>query len=91
MLTRVQIVVTGQVQGVGFRYATVIEARRLGLGGWARNRPDGSVEIVADGTADAVRALIAWCRTGPPMARVRHVTHDEIARDAPLGEFGVRW
>ena len=49
--SRKRIVVRGRVQGVGFRYATVSEARRLGLHGWARNAPDGSVEIVAEGDA----------------------------------------
>ena len=51
-----RIIVRGRVQGVGFRYATVSEARRLGLAGWARNAPDGSVEILAEGDPAAVRA-----------------------------------
>jgi len=88
---RVRIVVSGRVQGVGFRYATINEARRLALAGWARNAPDGSVEIVAEGAPDAVRALIAWCGQGPPSARVRNVVHSEVERDQPLGGFGVRW
>lgn len=90
-LVRMRIVVSGRVQGVGFRYAAVTEARRLGLVGWARNAPDGSVEIVAEGEPQAVRALLAWSQTGPPMARVRNVTHAEVPRAAPLGEFDVRW
>jgi acylphosphatase len=88
---RVRIVVRGRVQGVGFRYATVSEARRLGLTGWTRNAPDGSVEIVAEGSADAVRALVAWCRQGPPGARVSSVQQSDAPRDEPLGEFGVKW
>jgi acylphosphatase len=88
---RVRIVVRGRVQGVGFRYATVSEARRLGLAGWARNAADGSVEILAEGAAAAVRDLIAWCRTGPPSARVVSVEHGEEAGDESLGQFGVRW
>jgi acylphosphatase len=88
---RVRIVVRGRVQGVGFRYATVIEARRLGLAGWARNAPDGSVEILAEGDPAAVRALIAWCRQGPPSARVATVHHSEEPADGQLGAFGVRW
>jgi acylphosphatase len=90
-LLRMRIVVSGRVQGVGFRYATVTEARRLGLVGWARNAPDGSVEILADGDATAVGKLIAWCRQGPPSARVATVHHTEAPRDQPLGEFVVRW
>jgi acylphosphatase len=88
---RMRIVVRGRVQGVGYRYATVAEARRLGLVGWARNAPDGSVEILAEGDATAVSALIAWCRQGPPSARVASVHHAEEPREQPLGEFGVRW
>jgi acylphosphatase len=88
---RVRITIRGRVQGVGFRYAAVSEARRLGLTGWARNQPDGSVEIVADGPAETIDAFLAWCRTGPSMARVREVVHEELARDTQLREFGVRW
>ena len=90
-IIRVRMVVSGRVQGVGFRYATVSEGRRLGLAGWARNLPDGGVEIVAEGEADAVRALIVWCQTGPPTARVTSVQRTDEPRDRPLREFGVRW
>jgi len=88
---RVRLVVRGRVQGVGFRYATVTEARRLGLSGWTRNAPDGSVEIVAEGRADAVQALVAWCHQGPPGARVASVRETEEPRELPLGEFAVKW
>jgi len=88
---RLRIVIRGRVQGVGFRYAAVSEARRLGLAGWARNAPDGSVEIVAEGPPPAVRALSAWCRQGPPAARVSGLQESEEPRDVPLGAFGVRW
>ena len=88
---RVRIVVRGRVQGVGFRYAAVAEARRLGLDGWARNTPDGNVEILADGSPAAVGEFIGWCRQGPPMARVSGLQQSEEPRDQPLGEFGVKW
>ena len=88
---RVRVVVRGRVQGVGFRYAAVAEARRLGLAGWARNTPDGNVEILADGPSTAVREFITWCRQGPPMARVSGLQQSEESRDEPLGEFGVKW
>jgi acylphosphatase len=90
-IIRVRVVVSGRVQGVGFRYATVSEARRLGLDGWARNLPDGSVEIVAEGDAAAVGELIAWSRQGPPGARVTSVQQTEEPRDRPLGAFGMKW
>jgi acylphosphatase len=89
-MVRKRIVVRGRVQGVGFRYATVSEARRLGLHGWARNAPDGSVEIIAEGAVADVQALIAWCHQGPPSAH-RQRTGDDATPDEPLGQFGVRW
>lgn len=73
-----RLLVSGLVQGVGFRYATVAEAARLGIHGWVRNRRDGTVEAVVSGDADAVAAMIAWARKGPPTARVDHV-HVELA------------
>jgi acylphosphatase len=65
--------VTGRVQGVGFRWYVRAEAERLGLGGWVRNRPDGSVELAADGPEDAQDALLAAVRRGPPSAIVSRV------------------
>jgi acylphosphatase len=65
-----RLLVSGRVQGVGFRAATVHEARRLGLSGHVRNLADGRVEIVAVGAGEAIEALAGWLRTGPPLARV---------------------
>ena len=59
------------VQGVWFREATRLEAERLGVRGWVRNCPDGSVEAVLEGDEPAVRELEAWCAKGPPSARAR--------------------
>ena len=68
---RVRLVATGRVQGVSFRQATADEAHRIGaLTGWVRNRPDGSVEVVAEGERAALEALAAFCRRGPRLARV---------------------
>jgi acylphosphatase len=65
--------ITGQVQGVGFRYAMRSEARRLRLTGWVRNCPDGSVEAVAFGDEAALQRLAQWVRRGPPGSRVENV------------------
>jgi acylphosphatase len=65
--------ITGQVQGVGFRYAMCSEARRLRLTGWVRNCTDGSVEAVAVGDQVALQRLAQWARRGPPGSRVENV------------------
>ncbi len=62
--------VTGRVQGVGFRYRTQQEARRLGLVGWVRNNPDSSVEASAMGSGESLDALERWLQNGPAGARV---------------------
>ena len=66
-----RLTISGRVQGVGFRYALADEARARKLGGWVRNRRDGTVEAVIAGHEIDVESLIAWARHGPPAARVR--------------------
>ncbi|HNI74891.1 MAG TPA: acylphosphatase [Accumulibacter sp.] len=68
-----RLVITGLVQGVGYRQALIGVARRLTLTGWVRNRRDGSVEAMIAGSAEAVAALIDWARRGPAGAEVEHV------------------
>ncbi|OFV86650.1 MAG: hypothetical protein A3J75_06100 [Acidobacteria bacterium RBG_16_68_9] len=85
------ILVSGRVQGVGFRYATVNEARRLGLAGWVRNTPDERVEILAQGHRDAVRELLAWCHRGPRGALVTDLTHAEQPSAEPLSGFRITY
>ena len=78
---RVRAVVRGRVQGVAFRAATLDQARRLGgLSGWVKNLPDRSVEVLAEGARADVEALLAWCRHGPPAARVDDVQVTWLAR-----------
>ena len=70
MTQAVDVTVTGLVQGVFFRAETQHEAYRLGVAGWVRNEPDGSVAAHFEGDPDAVEAMVAWCRQGPRRARV---------------------
>ncbi len=72
-LKQLQLVVRGRVQGVYFRASAQREARRLGLVGTVRNRPDGSVEIVAEGEESSIRELHGWAQKGPSVARVDRV------------------
>ena len=79
-LTR-RLRIRGRVQGVGFRYATVAAATRLGIAGWVRNRADGSVEAVVQGSPEAVESMIAWARRGPDAAVVQGVEVTEADGD----------
>ncbi|MFJ4160999.1 acylphosphatase [Microbacterium testaceum] len=81
--------VSGRVQGVGFRYSLRAEAERLGVGGWVRNRRDGSVEAFLAGDPDAVETVIAWAHDGPGGARVDDVDVIEGTGESASG-FEIR-
>ena len=81
---RVQVTIRGRVTGVFFRAATQREAKRLGITGWVRNRPDGSVELLAEGEEDAIKAMIGWAQHGPSAARVDDV---DVRWRSYTGEF----
>ncbi|MBN2032405.1 MAG: acylphosphatase [Deltaproteobacteria bacterium] len=86
---RLRLIVEGIVQGVWFRESTRKEAERSGVFGWVRNRPDGSVEVVAEGAEERVRHLAAWCRHGPPSARVNRVHEVEEVFKGECTSFDV--
>lgn len=83
---RVHVWVSGRVQGVFFRGSACKQAVRIGLVGWARNLPDGRVEILAEGEAERIAQFLAWCRSGPPMARVDDC---HLVEEAPLGNLST--
>jgi len=80
-----RLLITGLVQGVGYRYAFSDQAQALGLAGWVRNRRDGSVEALVQGDAAALQAIIAWAHRGPPAARVDRVAVTDDATSASPG------
>ena len=81
--TSVRCLVSGRVQGVFFRATTAQRARELGLSGWAKNLPDGRVEVVVAGDPDAVARLAAWLWEGPSAARVSEVIVAEWQEEVP--------
>ncbi|MCI0560793.1 MAG: acylphosphatase [Nitrososphaera sp.] len=87
---RAQIFISGQVQGVFFRTSAQEKARELGLTGWAKNVPEGKVEIVCEGEKEDVEKFVEWCREGPELARVENVESKyEDSRDE-FDSFEVR-
>jgi acylphosphatase len=91
MAVRVHLSVSGRVQGVWYRGSMQDEATRLGLAGWVRNRPDGTVEAEVEGSPDAVEALIAWARRGPRGAHVEDVQVESVTPRGERGVFSVRY
>ena len=73
------------MQGVGFRYHARSRAQSLGLSGFVRNLPDGSVEAAFEGGGDLVESMLDWCRHGPRGARVDDL---EVSWEQPTGEQG---
>lgn len=86
-IVRAHLRIYGRVQGVGFRWSMQREARKLGVSGWIRNLPNGSVEAVIEGERERVEALIGWAHQGPSWARVTRV---EVSWETPKGEKGFR-
>lgn len=84
-------VVSGRVQGVGFRWFTIRLAEQLGVAGWVSNLPDGRVEVVAKGSADALTRLDTALRTGPRMASVEGVEKSDIPQEViDRNSFDIR-
>lgn len=86
---RIHVVVTGIVQGVCYRAYARDEARSLGLVGWVKNRYNGSVEAVAEGSKDGIEKFIEWCRNGPPSAVVENVEVEYQQTTREFKEFRI--
>lgn len=86
-MIRKRAIVTGDVQGVGFRWSAREAAQRLGVTGWARNRLDGTVEAEVEGEPGQVERMLDWLRTGPPGAAVDAVT---LSDATPRGDDAFR-
>ena len=86
---RVRIRISGLVQGVLFRESARREAERLGLTGWIRNEPDGSVSAEAQGHPTHVESFVEWCRDGPSLAAVDQVHVTEMAPESGASSFHI--
>ncbi|MBI5183590.1 MAG: acylphosphatase [Nitrospinae bacterium] len=83
-MIRAHIIVSGIVQGVFFRANTRSKAQKIGVTGWVRNRPNGTVELIAEGERERIERLIEWCHKGPPGASVSKVA---VKWEEYSGEF----
>jgi acylphosphatase len=81
----VRLIIRGRVQGVGYRWWAIGQARRLGVDGWVRNRADGSVELLAIGLPEALDDLTVACRRGPAAAQVASVQPEAAGDDGSTG------
>lgn len=88
---RIRAVVHGRVQGVFFRAYTQEKGLNLGLSGWARNKPDGTVEVLMEGEETTVDQMIQWLHLGSPMSQVTHIDIFEEKPSGEKGEFGIKY
>ncbi len=91
-MTRFRAIVTGRVQGVGFRASAAHEGRRLGVHGWVRNRYDGTVEVEAQADRAVLDSFLVYLRNGPPGARVKSLDVEWLpaTSSSDLGPFEIR-
>ena len=89
-LARLHLLVSGRVQGVGFRFSAYDEAKELALAGWVRNLESGEVEIVVEGSRENLQMLAAWAHLGPSSAHVTAVREDWLDFTGEFTEFRVR-
>ena len=89
-MKKIRAIVSGRVQGVGFRMSTLQKARHIGVSGYVRNLTNGNVEIVALGKAEKVDSLLQWAESGPPSAIVKNLEVEVMADDEEFPGFEIR-
>ena len=89
MAKTLHVLVSGRVQGVGFRHGVYLQAQKRGLGGWVRNRADGRVEAHIEGDEALLREMLDWCRSGPALARVESVQEEWGHTHTPADSFEI--
>ena len=87
---RLHLVISGRVQGVGFRFSAYDEAKELALAGYVRNLPNGDVEIIAEGSRENLQMLAAWAHLGPPSAHVTKVREEWLESTGEFIDFQIR-
>lgn len=90
-MKRVTAQVRGRVQGVSFRYNAQSQAKRMGLTGWIRNEPDGSVYVLAEGSDSVLEEFIRYLNQGPRSARVESLTTNWSEASGDYDSFEIRW
>ncbi len=88
-MVRVNLKIYGEVQGVFFRRSAKLEAENLEIVGWVKNSDDGSVEIMAQGPRDKIKKFIAWCKKGPPFAKVKEVEAEVQKGTEDFKDFSI--
>lgn len=89
-IARYQLLISGRVQGVGYRYATLQQAKKSGLIGWVKNLPTGQVEIVVEGEQETLKSLIDWAWQGPSFANVTAIDQHLLTINEVLSDFEIR-
>lgn len=90
-MKRVRLIISGYVQGIGFRAWVRKGARQLGVTGWVKNREDEAVEVVAEGNNYALTQLVNLCHTGPPAASVSRVDETKEQYTGEFQEFHIAY
>jgi len=90
LMLRVKLLISGSVQGVFFRQSAKLEAEKLGIVGWVKNRDDGNVEAMVEGEKAKIAEFIKWCKNGPPFAKVEKVEVEEQKGAEGFSEFSIQ-